>query len=259
MNDIIDELYNYERIYSNTKREIIEANIRLVFSIAKEYGAVHKGILDISDIIQEGNIGLIDAVESFDADKGSKFSSWAVWYIRRQIWSAVNSFKNTVYIPPKASTDIYKISAWEEKYKLLNGKNPTATEIAKEFNLKEKQIISLKSSDFCNINPDYESALCDNNYSEKVDGLNQKKQNPFDVLAASGLKKNINAILEKIGKREREIIELYFGLLNDKEQMNLSQIGNLYGISAERVRQIIEKTITNIRNSQAFDDYKIIE
>jgi len=116
--------------YSTYKREIIEANIRLVFSIAKEYSAAHKGILDISDIIQEGNIGLIDAVESFDCERGIKFSSWAVWYIRRQIWTAVNSFKKGVYVPAKTSTQLHKISIFEERYKAQKGENPSVYEIA---------------------------------------------------------------------------------------------------------------------------------
>ncbi|MDR0304789.1 MAG: sigma-70 family RNA polymerase sigma factor [Chitinispirillales bacterium] len=262
-NEVTYELYKWEQIYSNSKREIIEANIRLVFSIAKEYCTIHKGILDISDIIQEGNIGLINAVESFDIGKGNKFSSWAVWYIRRQIWYAVNSYKNMVYIPSKASTNIYKMLAFEEKYKVQNGKSPTIAEIAKEFNLKEKQIISLKSSDFYSAVPNYEATLSDDDSDEKIDGLSTFQRNPFDILAASILKKDICSILDKMGERERRMIELYFGLLNDEEPMGLSQIGELYGLSSERVRQIIEKNITNIRNSKdgktLLEDYKILE
>jgi len=237
-NYIENELYNYERVYSNTKREIIEANIRLVFSIAKEYGAVHKGILDISDIIQEGNIGLIDAVESFDVTRGNKFSSWATWYIRRSIWAAVNSCKNTVYIPAKTSGEISKITAYEEKYKMLKGKKPDSLKIAEEFNLTEKQVISLKASEHFDTVSNYEQTVSGGDYQ------------PFDLLLADEIKKNINEMLNTVGERERSIIELYFGLIDGRTPLNLSQIGEIYGLSSERVRQIIAKNIKNMRNSE---------
>jgi len=250
-NEIKNELYELEQIYSAAKREIIEANIRLVFSIAKEYSVVHKGILDISDIIQEGNIGLIDAVESFDFTKGNKFSSWAVWYIRRQIWTAVNSFKKIVYVPPKASTDLYKISLFEEKYKAQNGESPTIQQIAEEFDLKEKQVLSLLAADFGDINPNYEFAITSSDFYEDTDEFNDKSNNPFNILAASGLKKNIDELLSKVSEREREMIKLYFGLEEEKGRLNLAQIGEIYGISRERVRQIIEKSIENIKEMNA--------
>ena len=249
--EIRNELYELEQTYSALKREIIEANIRLVFSIAKEYSVVHKGILDISDIIQEGNIGLIDAVESFDYTRGNKFSSWAVWYIRRQVWTAVNSFKKIVYVPPKASTDLYKISLFEEKYKVQNGETPSIWEIAQEFELKEKQVLSLLSADFGDVNPNYEFAITNSDFYEDTDEYNEKSNNPFNAIAASGLRKNIDELLSKIGEREREMIKLYFGLEEDKERLNLAQIGEIYGISRERVRQIIERTIDNIKETSA--------
>jgi len=249
--EIKKDLYETEQIYSTAKREIIEANIRLVFSIAKEYSVVHKGILDISDIIQEGNIGLIEAVESFDYTKGNKFSSWAVWYIRRQIWAAVNSFKKFVYVPPKASTDLYKILRFEEKYRAKTGENPSIQEIAQEFDLKEKQVLSLLATDFGDVNPNYEFAITDTDSYDDFDDFNEDSSNPFNAIAASGLKKNINDLLSKIGERERKIIKLYFGLEDNNERLNLAQIGDSFGISRERVRQIIEKTIENIKELSA--------
>jgi RNA polymerase primary sigma factor len=248
-NPIESEFYRWEQVYSSAKREIIEANIRLVFSIAKEYSMVHKGILDISDIIQEGNIGLIDAVESFDYTRGNKFSSWAVWYIRRQIWTVVNSFKKIVYVPPKASMELYKISLFEEKYKLQKGENPSVQEIAEELGIKEKQVISLLSSDFGDINPNYEFAIADGDYYEDIEEFDEKTSDPFNILAASGLKENIGYLLTQISEREREMVKLYFGLFEDKERMNLAQIGNIYGLSRERVRQIIEKALSNIKEA----------
>jgi RNA polymerase sigma factor (sigma-70 family) len=244
------ELYKWEQIYSASKREIIEANIRLVFSIAKEYSVVHKGILDITDIIQEGNIGLIDAVESFDYTKGNKFSSWAVWYIRRQIWTVVNSFKKIVYVPPKASTELYKISLFEEKYKLKKGENPSVSEIAEELGLKEKQVVSLLSSDFGSMTPNYELSATDGDYYEDIEEFDEKTNDPFNILAASGFKENIDVLLAQIGERERNMVKLYFGLIEDKERMNLVQIGTLYGLSRERVRQIIERALENIKETQ---------
>jgi len=247
-NEIADELYKWEQIYSNSKREIIEANIRLVFSIAKEYSVVHKGILDITDIIQEGNLGLIDAVESFDVARGNRFSSWAVWYIRRQIWTAINSFKKMVYIPPKASADLYRISVFEEKYRMQNGKNPTITEIAKKFDIKEKHVLSLLSSNFDDISPNYESVMGDDDYYESIEAAEETNFNPFSVFGAVELKENIKKLLDKIGGREKNMVELYFGLIEGSEPMNLAQIGNIYGLSSERVRQIIEKTMGNMQN-----------
>lgn len=247
-NEIADELYKWEQIYSNSKREIIEANIRLVFSIAKEYSVVHKGILDITDIIQEGNLGLIEAVESFDVSRGNRFSSWAVWYIRRQIWTAINSFKKMVYIPPKVSADLYRISIFEEKYRMQNGKSPTTAEIAKEFDIKEKHVVSLLSSDFDDINSNYESIIGDDDYYESIETAQKKDFNPFSAFGAVELKENIKKLLDKIGGREKGMVELYFGLIENSEPMNLTQIGSLYGLSSERVRQIIEKTMETMQN-----------
>lgn len=247
INEIKNELYEAEQTYSTVKREIIEANIGLVFCIAKDYSIVHKGILDISDIIQEGNMGLIDAVESFDYTKGVKFSSWAVWYIRRQIWTAINSFKKFVYVPPKASVDLHKILVFEEKYRTQHGKNASIQEIASEFNLKEKQVLSLLTSDFSDVNPNYEYAVS----SDNTDEFNDESDNPFNAMAISGLKKEITDLLQKLGERERKIIKLHFGLEENSERLNLAQIGAIYGISRERVRQIIEKTIENIKELSA--------
>jgi len=249
------EIYESEQIYSTAKREIIEANIRLVFSIAKDYSVVHKGILDISDIIQEGNIGLIEAIESFDFTRGNKFSSWATWYIRRQIWTAINSFKKLVYVPPKASVDLYKISLFEEKYKAQNGKKPDIQEIAQEFEITEKQVVSLLTANFDNINSS--SDFYESNGSGLSDEFDENSSNPLNLMVASGLKKNLDDLLEKIGGREQEIIKLYFGLNADR-QLNLAQIGEIYGISRERVRQIIEKTLENIKeiNAGVIKEYK---
>jgi RNA polymerase sigma factor (sigma-70 family) len=245
-----DELYKLEQIYSTSKREIIEANVRLVFSIAKEYSIVHKGILDITDIIQEGNIGLIDAVESYDYKKGSKFSSWAVWYIRRQIWTVVNSFKKVMYVPPKTSAELYKISLFEEKYKAKKGENPSVSEIAEELGLKEKQVILLMTSDFDDINPNYELTVEKGAYNEDIENSDETPDDPYNILVESGLKENIDALLAQIGERERDMLKLYFGLVEDKERMNLSKIAILYGLSRERVRQIIEKTLQTIKETQ---------
>ncbi|MCL1945616.1 MAG: sigma-70 family RNA polymerase sigma factor [Chitinivibrionia bacterium] len=245
-----DELYKLEQIYSTSKREIIEANVRLVFSIAKEYSIVHKGILDITDIIQEGNIGLIDAVESFDYKKGSKFSSWAVWYIRRQIWTVVNSFKKVMYVPPKTSAELYKISLFEEKYKAKKGENPSVSEIAEELGLKEKQVVLLMSSDYDDINPNYELTVEKGAYNEDIENSDAPPDDPYNILVESGLKENIDALLAQIGERERDMLKLYFGLVEDKERMNLSKIAILYGLSRERVRQIIEKTLQTIKETQ---------
>jgi RNA polymerase sigma factor (sigma-70 family) len=233
--------------YSTYKREIIEANIRLVFSIAKEYSAAHKGILDISDIIQEGNIGLIDAVESFDCERGIKFSSWAVWYIRRQIWTAVNSFKKGVYVPAKTSTQLHKISIFEERYKAQKGENPSVYEIAEELGLKEKHIMALLAYDFGELSQSNEFAgICFNDL-EKAD---EQTNDPFNILAQRVLKENIDKMLCEIPERERQMLILYFGLSPDKEPMNMAQIGTMFEISRERVRQIIDNSLEQMKKRQ---------
>jgi|GEM_PF-2167331 len=247
-NEISDKFHKWEQIYSNSKKEIIEANIHMVFSIAKEYGVVHKGILDITDIIQEGNIGLIGAVDSFDVARGVRFSSYAVWFIRRQIWTVINSFKKMVYIPAKASADLYRISIFEEKYNMRNGKKPTVAEIAKKFNIKEKYVVSLLSFDLDDVNYNYESIMNDDDYYENFDAGGKDNFNPFSALESAELKENIKKLLDQIGSREKNIVKLYYGLIEKSEAMNLAQIGNLYGLSSERVRQIIEKTMENMQN-----------
>jgi len=248
------ELDDAQTQYSSVKSEIIEANIRLVFSIAKEYSIVHKGILDISDIIQEGNIGLMEAVESFDCESGIKFSSWAVWYIRRQIWTAVNSFKKSVYVPPKTSTELKKISVFEERYKAKKGEKPSVSEIAEELGVKEKYIVKLLSSD-ADTNTSYE--LADFDFGNSQD-TSERIIDPFSILAESGLKKNIDFMLSEISEREREMVKLYFGLLPEKDPMNMAQIGTMFEISRERVRQIIEGALEQmkIRQNTLIKEYR---
>jgi len=235
-----------ESRYCSAKHEIIEANIRLVFSVAKEYSYSHRGILDISDIIQEGNIGLIDAVESFNYKQAIKFSSWAVWYIKKQIWTAVNSFKKSVHVPPKISAQLQKISHFEDKCKMQKGANPSLSEIAEELGVKEKQILALLSSDF----NDDDNHIELNQKMQHFDTLQEaieRSSDPFSILEMNDLKENIDKMLAEINEREREIIKLYFGLSDGNENMSMAQIGNIYGLSRERVRQIIDNVLEQIK------------
>ncbi|WP_455095661.1 sigma-70 family RNA polymerase sigma factor [Prevotella koreensis] len=241
-----EEVVLAQRI-KNGDREALEkltkANLRFVVSVAKQYQ--NQG-LSLSDLINEGNLGLIKAAEKFDEKRGFKFISYAVWWIRQSILQAIAEHSRIVRLPLNQVGSVNKINKMLNKFEQENERRPSINEIAEGVDLPEDKIEDAMKVQARHISVDAPFADGDNN--SLLDVLpNEDAAMADKMLLLESLRDEIKRALQILNDRERKIIEAFFGI--DQPEMTLEEIGTKYGLTRERVRQIKEKAIRRLRNN----------
>lgn len=237
------------------RQKMIESNLRFVVNVAKKYQ--NQG-LPLIDLINEGNIGLMTALEKFDPDKGYHFISYAVWWIRQSIMKAINEKSRAVRLPLNRTNELLQIQKAQRSLMSDNStEDPTSDDISALTGFDPEHVDNLLSISRDLVSLDAPVFSGDSGSSSIGDFIEDDKQSPEDHLLDVALKEDIQTILLTLTDREREILELRFGL-DGKIPMSLKEIGEIYNLTKERIRQIEKKALERLRvpqKSQFLENY----
>ncbi|EHE0558630.1 RNA polymerase sigma factor RpoD [Campylobacter upsaliensis] len=244
LKEILEQIKRGKKISDEAKGRMAKSNLRLVVSIAKRY--TNRG-LPFLDLIQEGNIGLMKAVDKFEYKRGYKFSTYATWWIRQAISRAIADQARTIRIPIHMIETINQINKIIREHLQKNGKEPDVNDIAKEVGLsvdKVKQVIKITKEPISLEAPIGSEE--DGKFGDFVEDKNSLS--PMDNILKDDLKEQIDEVLDQLNDREKAVIRMRFGLLEDESDRTLEEIGKELNVTRERVRQIESSAIKKLKH-----------